>query len=357
MQILTRISYDISLGLYHGIQQDKYLCSLPWLKALESCIKNNFFNLAQFICVHLLPRGSQSLEDISILGRALIESNDKDLKHGCNHEWEQDGTEPQRSDPEPQRDGPEPHRGDPEPQLDGPEPQRGDPELAGNDSERKRDDSEQQQNICTGKLFSYFTGFHSLVLLYKMWWQVCQLLKSNDSKDSNNTTDINGFSRELSDIVPPFNVAETIASESNAHLEETNVADTGLNEDGSPNKEPLPASLHSSGILALSSDLLRESAFACTTLKEQLLEVKKEIILLRSRRILDSVAAASSSKQKRTTKKKQKAKQALEEANEGEESVDSSVQDSEVIEAAQKQENNERGWLVACLLAVVRIMK
>lgn len=52
--------------------------------------------------------------------------------------------------------------------------------------------------------------------------------------------------------------------------------------------------------------LLREDRVVCSALKEQLLEVKKQIILLRSRRILDSVALNKApTKKKRSSKKKE----------------------------------------------------
>ena len=80
------------------------------------------------------------------------------------------------------------------------------------------------------------------------------------------------------------------------------------------------------------------------SLKEQLLEIKKEIILLRSRRILDSVAAACLSKPKRAVKKKEQEKQVSLEDREGEESFNnSSGEVCPVAEKKQIQEDSERG--------------
>lgn len=308
LQILTRISYDISLGLLSGIHKDNYACALPWLQALESCVKNNYFILAQFICVQLLPRGIHSFDSISLLRKETNESA------GGNREF-----------------------------------------LL------------ERNPVSNDELLSYFNGFYYLIILYKIWWRAPDILQrfSNscevEIENQLPTTASNAFSREYSDGNLPLYVAERIIDEIKCNGDASLSAETPVNgqstklscEDGALIKDPLSSrAVHSSETLSapiegnlnicsvltsVYKSLLSESVFICSTLKKQLLEVKKEVILLRSRRILDSVAAAGSSKQKRSSKKKHKAKQ----ASEGSEGSLVSYNAGEERDAVEKQEQSD----------------
>ncbi|KAK3736382.1 hypothetical protein QZH41_017892 [Actinostola sp. cb2023] len=310
-QILTRISYDISLGLLCGVRQDLYSCSLPWLQTLESCIKSGYFVLAQILCVRLLPRGAQSLDDISVLRRAL-----------------NDSTEPRVT---------------------------------------------KEHEVSNDKLFSYFNGFYNLLMLYNIWWRDPMILPrfraNNECKDI--TTITENISRENSAVQHvALNVAERIAQEiatiDNCTLVESaqgqevpaDVTSTAEDETSNEQKEPLSANSYSTEVIAVNpsntpldmytvlrsiqESLLSENVGICAALKKQLLEVKKEVILLRSRRILDSVAAASSAKQKRTSKKKSKVNQASKGVAEGLESnkiTSPLVESSESSDVCEVSEN------------------
>jgi hypothetical protein len=326
LQILIRISYDISLGLLHGINQDIYSCSLPWLQALDACCKSSFlgfFLLPQFLCVLLLPQGVQSLEDITAIGRAVKESREGDSSSNPHVETTDDD------------------------------------------------------------IFSFFDAFYSIMSLYRIWWRDSAVLSrfvvhtyENEAVSKPNTPDnesslVNEGSRSTN--VTGLSKKD-IESYDNGNLESTNaVGEEG--QDGSVtarelyeksdtltdikdiSKEPLSSCTSrevtfgeskdqldlSSVITRMRDVLLPEDRILSSALKKQLLEVKKEVILLRSRRILDSVAVGKnpSAKQKRKSKKKEKTNPALKESAQGLGSTTTGTTEDDLL--GSKRENGNEG--------------
>ena len=209
--------------------------------------------LAQSLCVHLLPRGQQSLEDVSSIRRHLAHSDEKEQdypKNGCKMEGHLEGAESMQVEDDCERDDPKCKRETfVELRTDGPE------------GSRERED-ELQQAACSAKLLSYFSAFYSLVDLYELWWQVSHLLENCDSEMY---TNMSGFSREFSDTIVALNVARKAAngltrSVSANIKEDSNTSELQQDDDStSASKHPLSACLQSDSYF----DLLGKDTFRC----------------------------------------------------------------------------------------------
>lgn len=81
MQVLARISLEITLGLLRAITGNLYLACQYWLQALSHCNKNCLFGLQRQLCCMLLPQGSESLNYLQQLSQDLdINSSDEPQK-------------------------------------------------------------------------------------------------------------------------------------------------------------------------------------------------------------------------------------------------------------------------------------
>lgn len=200
------------------------------------------------------------------------------------------------------------------------------------------------------EIFSFFVGFYNLILLYKIWWRDPAVMKRFDRHVCpDNGADVDQIVFGNGRFLPSNNVFKENQSDkatvrplkdNSSGVEATlSVGDNNnstatskqLQQESDSlldfSKEPLPSEtspneipsddpkerLDLQSVISRVRDvLLHKDRVICSALKEQLLEVKKQIILLRSRRILDSVVVNKvSTKKKRSSKKKENQMEAL----------------------------------------------
>ena len=70
-QILSRISLEVTLGLLSALKGDVYRACQYWLQSLTQCNKHCLFALQRQLCCILLPHGTGSLEKLLSLSREL----------------------------------------------------------------------------------------------------------------------------------------------------------------------------------------------------------------------------------------------------------------------------------------------
>ena len=80
-QILSRISLELTLGLLSALRSDLYGTCQYWLQSLSHCNKHCLFVLQRELCCILLPQGTQSLENLLGLSHELRGVNDYDVSN------------------------------------------------------------------------------------------------------------------------------------------------------------------------------------------------------------------------------------------------------------------------------------
>ena len=71
VQVLCKISYELTLGLFSVLSGNHYTACQYWLQALSQCGKNCLFALQRQLCALLLPRGIESLDSFHAIRRGL----------------------------------------------------------------------------------------------------------------------------------------------------------------------------------------------------------------------------------------------------------------------------------------------
>ena len=74
-KVLSRISLEITLGLLSALTGDLYSACRYWLQSLSQCNKHCLFALQRQLCCILLPHGSESLKYLLRLSQEVCTSN------------------------------------------------------------------------------------------------------------------------------------------------------------------------------------------------------------------------------------------------------------------------------------------
>lgn len=278
-EVLSRISLEITLGLLTAITGNLHWACQYWLQALSHCNKHCLFGLQRQLCLMLLPHGSESLNYLQYLSHDLY-------TRGGN----------------------------------------------ASDESQKVEDVEE--------LFLHFVAYYYKAVLIAMWYRcpdilaifTCNASVTVENKDSTGKVE-NGLnaSKYVEDTpLDPLNTLllestsnkfgdSSIISDFNRTSKEETVTERGAsgtisNVSGSEVcelKAPVPSAINNltrkQDLMAtlenLKTVLLSERQMKINSLRELLTEIRKAMLLKRSKQLLQTISASNRVSQKKKKNK------------------------------------------------------